>query len=136
MKNLSFVECCLPKEIARTELVTRKGFNRNYASVGTPVIITNSMNQWRAFSLWNFEWFKNTHGAVTVPISFGKLDYSRKFKVRQMTIVEYIKSIFSKKSADKGYMGSINLLELIPSLAEDIAFPKYYWSNRFTRVNF
>jgi hypothetical protein len=124
------------QEISTTPLLAPKAFKRTYATPGRPVIITNAMERWRARSVWSFEWFKQQHGDISVPVSFGKLDEDKAFTLQRIPFREYIDSITDSNSPQKGYLQSFDLRRLIPALEDDVAFPPYFWSKRLCRMNF
>lgn len=117
-----------PKDIERIELLPRQIFYRNYVSTNKPVVITNATDEWKARSLWTFEWFKNTHGKVIVPVLMPQLDkYSRAMARKSIAIEEYIDLILSDSPDIKPYLGIVELHKLIPSLSDYFKFPEYYW---------
>ncbi|MBU7571661.1 MAG: cupin-like domain-containing protein, partial [Flavobacterium sp.] len=55
-------------EIERVERLTKKEFIENYYKPQKPVVITNQIEDWPAFSKWNFKFLREVAGDKTVPL--------------------------------------------------------------------
>lgn len=101
-------------------------FQRHYLKKKQPVIITDATFQWQAMTKWTFEWFKQSYGDVIVPVIIGHANYSKKVRYQDMSLGDYIDSLFNDQQKEKGYMGQFPLQQKIPPLLEDFHFPEYY----------
>lgn len=58
--------------IERRSNLSYEEFVQEYASVGKPVIITDVVKNWKAFTKWNLDFFRSKYGSVNV----GVQDYN------------------------------------------------------------
>ena len=55
-------------EIPRVESISKEDFIKHYLKPQKPVVISNLTNNWEAFKLWSFDYFKEVAGNVEVPL--------------------------------------------------------------------
>ena len=80
-------------EIEKVEKLTKKEFIKNYYKPQKPVVITNQIEDWPAFSKWDFDFLREVAGDKTVPLyDSRKTDYTKKVNEPDftMTMSEYI----------------------------------------------
>ncbi len=112
-------------EIERVEKLTRKEFVERYYKPQKPVVITNQIEDWPAFSKWNFDFLKEVAGEKTVPLyDSRKTDYTKKVNEPDftMTMSEYIDIL--KKGPTDLRIFLYNLLKDVPSMKADMKWPK------------
>ncbi len=111
-------------EIERVEKLTKKEFINNYYKKQKPVVITNQIEDWPAFSKWNFDYIREMAGNQKVPLyDSRKTDYTKKVNEPDftMTMSEYI-DILDKGPTDLRIF-LYNLLKDVPSLKADMKWP-------------
>lgn len=112
-------------EIERVEKLTKKEFIDNYYKPQKPVVITNQIEDWPAFSKWNFKFLREVAGDKTVPLyDSRKTDYTKKVNEPDftMTMSEYI-DILEKGPTDLRIF-LYNLMKDVPSLKSDMKWPQ------------
>ena len=133
----------LPRVPERLPAPPRESF---YASIGArdePTIFVNAMNDWPAMKKWSFDWFIKEHGETVVPVEWLKYSRSedpglstRVGHVKSMKVREYVENMLKVNSPEAGYLIGKDLLGLLPSLLEDMRFPRYQSNNRLTEQLF
>ena len=111
-------------EIERVEKLTKKEFINNYYKKQKPVVITNQIDDWPAFTKWNFDYIREMAGNQKVPLyDSRKTDYTKKVNEPDftMTMSEYI-DILEKGPTDLRIF-LYNLLKDVPSLKADMKWP-------------
>ncbi len=112
-------------EIERVEKLTKKEFIENYYKPQKPVVITNQIEDWPAFSKWNFQFLREVAGDKIVPLyDSRKTDYTKKVNEPDftMTMSEYI-DILEKGPTDLRIF-LYNLMKDVPSLKSDMKWPQ------------
>lgn len=112
-------------EIERVEKLTKKEFIENYYKPQKPVVITNQIEDWPAFSKWNFQFLREVAGDKIVPLyDSRKTDYTKKVNEPDftMTMSEYI-DILEKAPTDLRIF-LYNLMKDVPSLKSDMKWPQ------------
>jgi ribosomal protein L16 Arg81 hydroxylase len=112
-------------EIERVEKLTQKEFIENYYRPQKPVVMTNQIEDWPAFSKWNFDFLAKEAGDKTVPLyDSRKTDYTQKVNEPDftMTMAEYIRIL--KKGPTDLRIFLYNLLHDVPSMKADMRWPK------------
>ncbi|VDK78325.1 unnamed protein product [Onchocerca ochengi] len=91
-----------------------------------PVVIRGLVNQWPAFTKWNFSYFNEIIGHRTVPIEIGSSYASSDWKQTLMTFHEFIEKFIESENSDgPGYLAQHRLFDQIPELLNDIIIPDY-----------
>ncbi|WKW47156.1 cupin-like domain-containing protein [Myroides sp. JBRI-B21084] len=111
-------------EIERVTKLTKKEFIENYYKKQKPVVITNQIEDWPAFTKWNLDFIKEIAGNKTVPLyDSRKTDYTKKVNEPdfKMTMAEYI-DILEKGPTDLRIF-LYNLMKDVPSLKNDMRWP-------------
>jgi hypothetical protein len=111
-------------EIERVEKLTKEEFIKNYYKPQKPVVITNQIEDWPAFTKWNFDFLRTVASDKEVPLyDSRKTDYTKKVNEPDfvMTMGEYI-DILEKGPTDLRIF-LYNLMKDVPSLKEDMRWP-------------
>jgi len=111
-------------EIERVTKLTKKEFIENYYKKQKPVVITNQIEDWPAFTKWNLDFIKEIAGDKTVPLyDSRKTDYTKKVNEPdfKMTMAEYI-DILEKGPTDLRIF-LYNLMKDAPSMKDDMRWP-------------
>ncbi len=111
-------------EIERVTKLTKKEFIENYYKKQRPVVITNQIEDWPAFTKWNLDFIKEIAGDKTVPLyDSRKTDYTKKVNEPdfKMTMAEYI-DILEKGPTDLRIF-LYNLMKDAPSMKDDMRWP-------------
>src|SRR5690606_32466741 len=83
-------------EIERVTKLTKKEFIENYYKKQRPVVITNQIEDWPAFTKWNLDFIREIAGDKIVPLyDSRKTDYTKKVieSDSTMTIAKYIDNL-------------------------------------------
>lgn len=111
-------------EIERVTKLTKKEFIENYYKKQKPVVITNQIEDWPAFTKWNLDFIKEIAGDKIVPLyDSRKTDYTKKVNEPdfKMTMAEYV-NILEKGPTDLRIF-LYNLMKDVPLLKNDMRWP-------------
>ncbi|NDP26502.1 MAG: cupin-like domain-containing protein [Flavobacterium sp.] len=111
-------------EIERVEKLTKEEFVNNYYKPQKPVVITHQIEDWPAFTKWNFDFLRDVAADKKVPLyDSRKTDYTKKVNEPDfvMTMGEYI-DILEKGPTDLRIF-LYNLMKDVPSMKSDIKWP-------------
>jgi hypothetical protein len=110
--------------IERVEKLTKEEFIKNYYKPQKPVVITNQIEDWPAFTKWNFDFLRTVASDKKVPLyDSRKTDYTKKVNEPDfvMTMGEYI-DILEKGPTDLRIF-LYDLMKDVPSMKEDMKWP-------------
>lgn len=110
--------------IERVEKLTKEEFIKNYYKPQKPVVITNQIEDWPAFSKWNFDFLREVAADKKVPLyDSRKTDYTKKVNEPDfvMTMGEYI-DILEKGPTDLRIF-LYHLMKDVPSMKSDMRWP-------------
>jgi len=110
--------------IERVDKLTKNEFIERYYKPQKPVVITNQIEDWPAYTKWNFPFLREVAGEKTVPLYDGrKTDYTKKVNEPdfKMTMSEYI-DILEKGPTDLRIF-LYNLMKDVPSMKYDMHWP-------------
>lgn len=115
------------KEICRTSCPSLLLFNADFKNQGVPLIITDAINHWPAFSIrkWSLDYIRLKAGYRTVPVEIGSKYTEADWTQKLMTINNFIDGFILNPSPLKGYLAQHQLFDQIPDLREDILIPDY-----------
>ena len=101
-------------------------FEQTYMSGEIPVIITDCVQHWPAFSIrkWSIDYIKKIAGSRTVPIEIGDKYTSENWTQKLITVGEFIDNYICINNSI-GYLAQHQLFEQIPELRDDICVPDY-----------
>lgn len=111
--------------IERVEKLTKKEFIDNYYKPQKPVVITNQIEDWPAFTKWDFNFIREVAGDKMVPLyDSRKTDYTKKVNEPDftMTMSEYI-DILEKGPTDLRIF-LYNLMKEVPVMKSDMQWPR------------
>jgi hypothetical protein len=123
-----FEETSYPQVDRRANLSLSE-FSREYRSPGKPVVITDTIEDWRARSAWTFEFFSSRYGSDSVQAYRYQGDKYQQKDARQMRLAEYIDGVATQDWNSFPYYIRDNwaLLTAHPELAADYRYPKYFY---------
>jgi len=111
-------------EIERVEKLTKEEFLKNYYKPQKPVVITNQIEDWPAFTKWNFDFLRTVASDKKVPLyDSRKTDYTKKVNEPDfvMTMGEYI-DILEKGPTDLRIF-LYHLMKDVPEMKSDMKWP-------------
>lgn len=111
-------------EIERVEKLTKEEFIKNYYKPQKPVVITNQIEDWPAFTKWNFDFLRTVASDKKVPLyDSRKTDYTKKVNEPDfvMTMGEYI-DILEKRPTDLRIF-LYHLMKDVPEMKSDMKWP-------------
>jgi len=110
----------------RARLSVRE-FKREYLHASRPVILTDTIKEWKACSSWTFETFKSRCGKSIVDAYRYEEGTYRPDRVRHMPLADYIDNILAQDSGAYPYYLRDNFSLLIEhkELWADFTMPKY-----------
>lgn len=122
------------KPIPRESGLQKKEFEEKYLRPGKPVVLTDIVQEWPAFSKWTPEFFKTVHGDKQVKIydqSFSQAGSSYMKNTREIPFSEYIVSLLEKNIDMRIFL--YNIIKEIPELKSDVKLPRIIekMDNRF-----
>ncbi|GAB6023390.1 Lysine-specific demethylase 8 [Chamberlinius hualienensis] len=102
-------------------------FRRNHFETKIPVVITDAVGYWPAFTnrKWSVEYIQEIAGSRTVPIEIGSQYTDDAWSQKLMTISEFIEYYVKKTDNAVGYLAQHQLFDQIPELYDDIVVPTY-----------
>jgi len=119
-------KCQALKPLKRLTDPSLEQFIIDHKEPGKAAIITGCMSDWPALSgprKWNVERLVQVAGPRTVPIEIGRNYTSDQWTQKLMTIKQFAHQYLKDDSCDIGYLAQHQLLDQIPSLAQDIHIP-------------
>jgi hypothetical protein len=126
------------KSIDRLPMMSPEEFYATPGLEDRPIIFTGGMKNWPAYGKWTFDWFKNTHGDVECPVEWLKFGVKqdgwveRVGRVEVMKVRDYVDALLSERKADGGYLIGKDMLKVLPSLLQDIGFPRFQATDKMT----
>ncbi len=108
-------------EIERRANISYQDFVKEYESCNKPVIITDALRRWKAVGKWTPEFFKREFGNRNLAIdkvAWGKYNGDSGREVTMGSFVDRVLESTEEKPAP--YLRNQNLLDLFPSLMQDI----------------
>lgn len=103
--------------------LTRKEFIEEYLKPKRPVVFTDLVKDWPAVQKWTFDWLRETHGSIEVPLYDKHIhDPDKYFKpAKVMSFGEYL-TLIEQGPVDLR-MFLFDIFKKAPELANDIRFP-------------
>lgn len=112
-------------EIPRVKSITSVDFVERFVKPQKPVVIEGLTNNWKAFDLWRFDYFKEIAGNVEVPLYDNRpISHKNKFNEphAKMKLEEYIDLLKSEKTSYRIFL--FNLIKEVPELQNHFEAPK------------
>jgi hypothetical protein len=118
----------IPKEsVDRRHNLTPDEFARDYLIPNKPVVVSGSLQHWRAVTEWTFEKLNAKYGDVK--FKTDEVDHEKhKFKMRFSDYVEYMRA---QHDEDPIYMFDPCFNERAPPLLNDYETPRYFPEDLF-----
>jgi hypothetical protein len=110
----------------KVEGLTKEVFLKEYYRPQKPVVIAGGIEDWPAFTKWNFEYFKEIAGDKTVPLYDDrpvKHDEGFNQPHAEMKMSEYIDLL--KKEPTRYRIFLWNILKEVPQLQQDYKMPDF-----------
>ncbi|MBD2166657.1 cupin-like domain-containing protein [Calothrix membranacea FACHB-236] len=116
--------------VERRSNLSYNEFIKEYASVGKPVIITDTMKDWPALKKWDFDFFKSKYGSVTYGFKEDKDEVKGTITVADY--IDYLTEHNTNKNDQRLYLANWVVSDF-PELLEDYQEPIYF-PNWLTRL--
>lgn len=113
-------------DIPRVETISREDFLKNYFKPQKPVVIERQIEDWPAYSKWNFDYINAIAGEKEVPLYDDRpVDYNDGFNEphARMKMSEYIELLRSEPTRYRIFLW--NILKEIPELQKDFSYPDF-----------
>lgn len=113
------------QEITRVKTITREDFINNYLKPQKPVVMEQLINDWPAFSKWDFDYMKDIAGDKIVPLYDDRpVTHEDGFNEAhaKMKMSEYIDLLRKEPTSYRIFL--YNLIKQVPVLKNDFNFPK------------
>lgn len=111
-------------EIPRVESISKEDFIKHYLKPQKPVVISNLTNNWEAFKLWSFDYFKEVAGEVEVPLYDNRpISYKNKFNEphAKMKLKDYVDLLKKEDTSYRIFL--FNLIKEVPELQNHFDMP-------------
>ncbi|WP_025763359.1 cupin-like domain-containing protein [Dyadobacter tibetensis] len=110
-------------QIEKRSGLTREEFIENYLKPSKPVVFTDLAKDWPAVQKWTFDWLRENHGDLDVPLVDKHMhDADKYFQIaKTMKFGEYL-SMIEKGPTDLRIF-LFDIFKKVPELADDIRFP-------------
>jgi len=125
------VSCKQLSQILRVDQPSLEDFIINYKSLEEPVILTGCMEDWPAMSeprKWKRSHLVKVAGPRTVPVEIGRNYTSDQWTQKLMTVKDFAKQFLKENPEEIGYLAQHQLLDQVPSLAQDIIIPDFCYT--------
>jgi len=112
------------QNIDRVKTISKSDFVQNYLKPQIPVVIENLVDDWPAYTKWNFDYIKGKVGDKLVPLYDDRpVNYKDGFNEphASMKMSEYINLL--QREPTKYRIFLYNVLKEVPELQEDFDFP-------------
>ncbi|WP_034256120.1 cupin-like domain-containing protein [Arenibacter latericius] len=114
------------KEIPRVSNITKEAFLENYFKPQLPVVIENCIEDWPAYSKWNFEYMRKVAGDKVVPLYDDRPVHSKdgfNEPHATMKMSDYIDLLQKEPTRYRIFLW--NILKEVPSLQQDFKYPDF-----------
>lgn len=114
------------QNIPKVEGLTKEAFLKDYYRPQKPVVIAGGIEDWPAFTKWNFEYFREIAGDKTVPLYDDrpvKHDEGFNQPHAEMKMSDYIDLL--KKEPTRYRIFLWNILKEVPQLQQDYKMPDF-----------
>jgi hypothetical protein len=109
--------------IDRRSNLSREEFIENYLKPKRPVVFTDLAKDWPALNKWTFEWLRDNHGDLEVPLFDNNVHNSKSYyqAAKTMRFGDYL-SLIEKGPSDLRIF-LFDIFKKAPELKSDIRFP-------------
>lgn len=110
--------------IDRRSNLTREEFIEEYLKPKKPVVFTDLAKDWPAVQKWTFDWLRENHGEIEVPlIDKNYHDPKKYFQIaKTMKFGEYLTLVEKNEPVDLRIF-LFDIFKKVPELVKDIRFP-------------
>jgi len=115
------------KPIERRSGLTKKEFQEEYFNKNKPVILTDFTGDWPAKEKWTFDYFRENHGHIMVPVfdnDFRKAGEGYLSAKKEMKFGDYLTLIENEPTELRMFL--FNIFKFVPELMNDIKKPKIH----------
>ncbi len=111
------------KPIEKRSNLSREEFIENYLKPKRPVVFTDLAKDWPALNKWTFQWLRENHGDLEVPLYDNNVHSSKSYyqAARTMRFGDYL-SLIEKGPSDLRIF-LFDIFKKAPELKQDIIFP-------------
>ncbi len=101
----------------------REEFYNEYLKPGKPVVFTDLVKDWPATKKWSFEWLREKHGELEVPLFDNNVHKTDSYfkAARKMALADYLTLIENGPTDLRIFL--FDIFKKVPSLVNDIRFP-------------
>lgn len=114
-----------PNAVTRVATINEADFIRDYKNTGTPLVISNLMQDWPAREKWTVDYLKKEIGDLVVPVYSSK---PARDKSHQHAAAQHIKMGDYLQRLEEGEndlrVFFYNILDNAPSMLKDFSYPK------------
>lgn len=114
------------KEIPRVSNISKEEFLKNYFKPQVPVVIENCIEDWPAYSKWDFDYLRKVAGDKMVPL-YDDRPVHHKDGFNQphatMKMADYLDLL--QKEPTKYRIFLWNILKEVPTLQQDFTYPDF-----------
>ncbi len=113
-------------EIPRVTTLTKDQFLKDYLRPQRPVVIEKYIEDWPAYSKWNFDYIKQIAGEKNVPLYDDRpVDHKEGFNEPHATMKmkDYIDLLLKEPTKYRIFLW--NLIKEVPELQKDFFFPEF-----------
>lgn len=113
-------------EISRVSTLTKDQFLKEYLRPQRPVVIEKYIEDWPAYSKWNFDYIREIAGEKTVPLYDDRpVDHKEGFNEPHATMKmkEYIDLLLREPTKYRIFLW--NVMKEVPELQKDFYFPEF-----------
>ena len=114
------------EDIPRLRTITKEDFIKHYFKPQKPVIIERAIEEWPAYSKWNFDYMQKMAGHKTVPLYDDRpVHHDDGFNEphAEMKMSDYISLL--KKGPTKFRIFLWNIFKEVPELQSDFTYPDF-----------
>lgn len=114
------------EDIPRLRTITKEDFIKHYFKPQKPVIIERAIEEWAAYSKWNFDYMQKMAGHKTVPLYDDRpVHHDDGFNEphAEMKMSDYISLL--KKGPTKFRIFLWNIFKEVPELQSDFTYPDF-----------
>ena len=113
------------QEVPRISKISKQDFINGYFRPQEPVVIEGLINDWPAYSKWNFDYIRQVAGEKTVPLYDDRpVDHKERFNEphARMKMSDYLDVLQNEPTKYRIFLW--NLLKEVPQLQKDFSYPK------------
>lgn len=113
-------------EIPRLTTLTKDQFLKDFLRPQRPVVIEKFIEDWPAYSKWNFDYIKEIAGEKTVPLYDDRpVDHKEGFNEPHATMKmkDYIDLLLKEPTKYRIFLW--NVMKEVPELQKDFCFPEF-----------